>query len=99
MKKSYNKIKLLILLTLLNVLFLTTSLLALEDNFDVIKNSYKPIVLSDFLNFSWNDIVFEASSFTEKGFFSTKGMANIFRWNDIYITYLKDNNTLQIKKQ
>ena len=98
MKKSYNKIKLLILLTLLNVLFLTTSLLALEDNFDVIKNPYKPIVLSDFSNFSWNDVVFENSSFTEKGFFSTKGMANIFRWNDIYLTYLTDNNTLQIKK-
>lgn len=86
-------------LTLLNFLFLTTSLLALENNFDVIKNSYKPIVLSDFSNFSWNDIVFEASSFTEKGFLSTKGMANIFRWNnDIYLTYLTDSDTLQIKK-
>ena len=85
-------------LTLLNFLFLTTSLLALEDNFDVIKNPYKPIVLSDFSNFSWNDVVFAASSFTEKGFLSTKGMANIFRWNDIYLTYLTDSNTLQIKK-
>ena len=52
-------------LTLLNFLFLTTSLWSIEDDFDVIKKPYKPIVLSDFSNFSWNDVVIDGVAFPQ----------------------------------